>query len=59
MGRTGVLTPVAIFKPVEIDGTMVSRASLHNVSIMKQILGECAYVGEPLEVYKANMIIVM
>ena len=57
MGRTGVLTPVAIFRPVEIDGTMVSRASLHNVSIMKQILGECAYVGEPLEVYKANMII--
>ena len=57
MGRTGVLTPVAIFKPVEIDGTMVSRASLHNVSIMKEILGDCAYVGEPLEVYKANMII--
>ena len=57
MGRTGVLTPVAIFNPVNIDGTIVSRASLHNVSIMKQILGECAYVGEPLEVYKSNMII--
>lgn len=57
MGRTGVLTPVAIFEPIEIDGTIVSRASLHNVSIMKQILGDCAYVGEPLEVYKANMII--
>ena len=57
MGRTGVLTPVAIFDPVEIDGTEVSRASLHNVSVMKEILGDCAYVGEPLEVFKSNMII--
>ena len=57
MGRTGVLTPVAIFDPVEIDGTEVSRASLHNVSIMKKTLGDCAYVGEPLEIYKSNMII--
>ena len=57
MGRTGVLTPVAIFDPVEIDGTTVERASLHNVSIMKETLGDCAYVGEPLEVFKSNMII--
>lgn len=57
MGRTGVLTPVAIFDPVEIDGTEVSRASLHNVSIMKETLGDCAYVGEPLEIFKSNMII--
>ena len=57
MGRTGVLTPVAIFDPVEIDGTTIERASLHNVSIMKEILGDCAYVGEPLQVYKANQII--
>ena len=57
MGRTGVLTPVAVFDPVEIDGTEVSRASLHNVSIMKETLGDCAYVGEPLEIYKSNMII--
>lgn len=57
MGRTGILTPVAVFDPIEIDGTEVSRASLHNVSIMKEILGECAYVGEPLEIYKANQII--
>ena len=57
MGRTGVLTPVAVFDPVEIDGTEVSRASLHNVSIMKETLGDCAYVGEPLEIYKANQII--
>ena len=57
MGRTGVLTPVAVFDPVEIDGTEVSRASLHNVSIMKETLGDCAYVGEPLEIFKSNMII--
>ena len=57
MGRTGVLTPVAVFDPVEIDGTEVSRANLHNVSIMKEILGDCAYVGEPLEIFKSNMII--
>lgn len=57
MGRTGVLTPVAVFDPIEIDGTIVERASLHNVSIMKEILGDCAYVGEPLQVYKANQII--
>ena len=57
MGRTGVLTPVANFDPVEIDGTEVSRASLHNVSIMHETLGDCAYVGEPLKIYKANQII--
>lgn len=57
MGRTGVLTPVAVFDPVEIDGTEISRASLHNVSIMHELLGNCAYVGEKLEIYKANQII--
>lgn len=57
MGRTGVLTPVAVFDSIEIDGSEVSRASLHNVSIMKEILGDCAYVGEPVEVYKSNLII--
>ena len=57
MGRTGILTPVAVFKPINIDGTTVERASLHNVSIMREILGDCAYVGEPLEVAKMNQII--
>ena len=57
MGRTGVLTPVAVFDPIEIDGSVVERASLHNVSVMRETLGSCAYVGEPLEIYKANMII--
>lgn len=56
MGRTGVLTPVAIFEPVEIDGTEVSRASLHNVSVMMETLGQ-AYRGQLIKVFKANMII--
>ena len=56
MGRTGVLTPVAIFEPVEIDGTEVSRASLHNVSVMAETLGQ-PYKGQKIKVFKANMII--
>ncbi len=52
--KTGALTPVAIFEPVEIEGTTVSRASLHNVSILRDLqLG----IGDKIMVYKANMII--
>ena len=57
MGRTGVLTPVAVFEPVELDGSVIERASLHNYSIMRKTLGPCAYVGEPVKIIKANMII--
>lgn len=57
MGRTGVLTPVAVFEPIDIDGTEVERASLHNYSVMKDIMGDCCYCGQKLMVYKANMII--
>ena len=57
MGRTGVLTPVAVFDPIDADGSTIERASLHNVSVMRELLGNCAYVGEPLKVYKANQII--
>lgn len=54
MGKTGVLTPVAIFDSVEIDGTDVSRASLHNISICEELqLG----LGDEITVYKANQII--
>ena len=56
MGRSGQLTPVAIFDPVELDGTIVSRASVHNLSIMKNILGK-PYVGQKVYVAKKNMII--
>lgn len=56
VGRTGVITPVAVFDPVEVCGTTVSRASLHNLSEMSRIL-DTPYEGQSLEIYKANMII--
>lgn len=54
LGRTGILTPTAVFKPVEIDGTEVTRASLHNVSILKGLglTNDCT-----VHVFKANQII--
>lgn len=55
MGKTGVLTPTAVFKPVEIDGTMVERASLHNLSVMRELGVE--FIGQKINVYKANHII--
>lgn len=52
--RTGLINPVAIFEPVELEGTTVSRASVHNISIMEELeLG----IGDKIQVYKANMII--
>ena len=57
MGRTGVLTPVAILDPIEIDGTEVSRASLHNVSVMESLLDGFGWEGQRVYVYKANQII--
>ena len=57
MGRTGVLTPVAIFEPIEIDGSLVARASLHNISVMEELSGGFERVGDIVYVYKANQII--
>ena len=52
--RTGLINPIAIFDPVELEGTTVSRASVHNISILEELkLG----IGDKLKVYKANMII--
>ncbi len=52
--RTGLINPIAVFEPVELEGTTVSRASVHNISIMKSLeLG----IGDRIQVYKANMII--
>lgn len=54
VGRTGVLTPTAVFDPVELDGTMVSRASLHNMRIISNLK---LNIGDTIKIVKANMII--
>ena len=54
VGRTGRITPVAYFEPVELEGTTVRKASIHNLSILKSLkLG----IGDEISVYKANQII--
>lgn len=55
-GKTGILTPVAIFDTVDIYGSEVSRASLHNISIMEEIM-DSPWIGQKIGVYKANLII--
>lgn len=58
LGRTGILTPVAVFAPIDIDGSTVERASLHNLTIMKETLGTLyPSVGDIVYVYKSNEII--
>ena len=56
MGRTGQLTPVLIYNDIEIDGAVCNRASLHNISIMTQLMGG-AFPGQRVFIYKANQII--
>ena len=56
LGKTGDIMPVAIFDPVIIDGTTVTRASLHNITVMTELLGK-PYVGQHIWVKKSNMII--
>ena len=56
MGKTGTLTPTAVFKPIEIEDTIVERASLHNISVMKEIMGR-PWVGQHVGVIKSNLII--
>lgn len=56
IGRTGVYTPVAVFEPIDDGESIITRASLHNLSILKKILGN-PYVGEQIKVIKANQII--
>lgn len=61
MGRSGVLTPVAVFEPVELDGSIIERASLHNLSIMRNVLHGNnlvnGWVGQKIKIFKANMVI--
>ena len=56
MGKTGSLCPTAVFNPIEIEQTIVERASLHNISVMKQIFGN-PWIGQHIGVFKANLII--
>ena len=56
MGRTGQLTPVLIYNDIEIDGAICNRASLHNITVMTQLMGG-AYPGQRVFIYKANQII--
>jgi DNA ligase (NAD+) len=56
MGRTGQLTPVLIYKDIDIDGSTCNHASLHNISIMTKLMGG-AYPGQKVYIYKANQII--
>lgn len=55
MGRTGVLTPVALFQTLDVDGSEISRASLHNISVMEDL--NVYFKGQKIFVFKANMII--
>ena len=57
MGRTGVLTPIAVFLPIDVDGSTIERASMHNISVMRELLGDKPHMGQRVEVFKANMII--
>lgn len=57
VGRTGVLTPVAIYEDVEIEGSVCNRASLHNISVLLDVVGSRPYKGQPIKVVKKNMII--
>ena len=57
MGRTGALTPVAVFEPIELEGSVINRASLHNISVMEELSGGFERVGDTLHIFKANMII--
>lgn len=55
--RNGILTPIAVFEPVELEGSIVSRASLHNLNIMAELNGGYSHVGDELEIIKSNQII--
>lgn len=57
MGKTGVLTPIAVFEPVQADGSVIERASLHNLSLLEDIFNGRPHYGQALTIYKANQII--
>lgn len=57
MGRTGYLTPVAVFTPIDDGDSVIERASMHNISVMEELIGTTPYLSQPIRVIKANQII--
>lgn len=57
IGRTGQLTPVAIYEPIDAEGSVIEKASLHNLSVANEILGTHPYIGQKIKVCKQNEII--
>ena len=57
LARTGVITPIAVYEPIDIDGTICTRASLHNISVFRSVLGKKPFRGQIIFVSKANQII--
>ena len=57
IGRTGQLCPIAVFDPIDTGEAIITRASLHNISILKTLLGERPYKGQSVTIYRANMIV--
>lgn len=57
VSKNGILTPVAVFKPIEIDGTIIENASLSNISVLQKTLGENPFVGQTVSISKRNCII--
>lgn len=57
LGKTGIITPTAIYDPVECEGSTIERASLHNLTVMKNIFGGTMWNGQKIGVYKSNLII--
>ena len=57
MGRTGILTPIAVFKPVDDGESTIEKASLHNITVMQETLGPKPFDGQKIKIYKANAII--
>lgn len=55
--RNGILTPIAVFEPVDLDGSTINRASVHNITIMKELFHGTPWRGQTIEIFKANMII--
>lgn len=55
--RNGILTPIAVFEPVDLDGSTINRASVHNITVMKELFHGTPWRGQSIEIFKANMII--